>query len=202
MQKFSVRVSIAANFPRNPYTSKKMKIKKMLTAKCGVLALIAIFSGFSVKSFAERPVNTNRNFLFSVSVKNFADTEMEIFDSVNKVRARKALRELRWNYELSKLARDYSGKMARGGFFDHFDPEGATVVERAKDAHIKKWSKIGENLFLCEPTNDLSYFAIKGWMESPTHKENILDRAWTDSGIGIAQSRNGDIYVTQVFIEK
>jgi uncharacterized protein YkwD len=50
--------------------------------------------------------------------------------------------------------------------------------------------------------DDFSFLAIKGWMKSPTHKENILDEGWTDSGIGIAASQNGQVYVTQIFIEK
>lgn len=179
-----------------------MKIKKLFTANRVVLAIILLLSVFSVERLANQPQNSIESFLFPSSVTNFADEEMKIFDSVNRVRIRQGLKELRWNYELAKLARDYSGKMAHGGFFEHFDPDGATVVERAKDARIKGWSKIGENLFVCEPTSKLNFFAIKGWMESPTHKDNILDSSWTDSGIGITQSRNGDIYVTQVFIER
>jgi uncharacterized protein YkwD len=89
--------------------------------------------------------------------------------------------------------------MAREGFFDHIDGNGNSVVERAGRARISGWSKIGENLFLCEATDQFSDLAIRGWMRSATHRHNILDPDWNSTGIGIAFARNGDIYVTQIF---
>lgn len=110
--------------------------------------------------------------------------------------------ELEWDGDLARLARDYSEKMARGGFFDHHDSDGATVVERAHNARVKNWSKIGENLFYCENVEEFSRLAVRGWMKSPTHKDNILDRDWNRSGIGVYAARGNRIYVTQVFIER
>ncbi len=179
-----------------------MNIKKLFAAKCAVLTLLLIASGFTSTNFANQAPQKNQSFTFSSSVTNIDEAENEIFDLVNKERRRNNLGELEWNDGLAKLARDYSIKMAHGRFFDHSDPDGATVVERAKDARIKNWSKIGENLFYCQGIYDFSFFAVKGWMKSPTHKDNILDGDWTDSGIGIAQSRSGQIYITQVFIER
>ncbi len=179
-----------------------MKTKKMLVAKCAVLILLFVVSGFSSAVSANLTMRTVEGFSLSTSFAGLAETEFEIFDLVNKERRRQNLDELEWNDDLARLARDYSSKMARGKFFDHHEPNGATVVERAKDARIKKWSKIGENLFYCEGNYDFSYFAVKNWMKSPTHKDNILDADWTNSGIGIAESRGGQIYVTQVFIER
>ena len=72
--------------------------------------------------------------------------------------------------------------MAREGFFDHIDSHGDSVVEHAKHARVRGWQKIGENLFECEPTNELASLAIRGWMHSPTHRENILDPEWRATG--------------------
>jgi len=179
-----------------------MKIKKLFTVSCAVLALILTASGFVSTIFANQTTKALKSFSYPYSITNIDDAEIKIFDLVNEERHRKGLNELEWNNNLAKLARDYSSKMASERFFDHLDPDGASVIERAQDARIKNWSKIGENLFYCEGANDFSFLAVKGWMKSPTHKENILDRDWTDSGIGIAESRSGQIYVTQVFIER
>jgi len=179
-----------------------MNIKKMFAAKCAVFTLLLIASGFTSANFANQSPQTIKNFSFSNSFTNIVDAETEIFNLINKERRRNNLGELEWNDGLARLARDYSSRMARGGFFDHSDPDGATVVERAKDARIKNWSKIGENLFYCQGIYDFGFVAVKGWMKSQTHKDNILDGDWTDSGIGIAQSRSGQIYITQVFIER
>lgn len=128
--------------------------------------------------------------------------EREIFDLINRERGKKGLSELVWDANLSRLARAYSQKMARENFFSHYDKDGASVEARAKDMRIKNWSKIGENLFFCEGYDSPNVIAVRGWMKSPSHRENILDAEYTDSGIGIAQSADGRIYITQVFISR
>jgi uncharacterized protein YkwD len=127
------------------------------------------------------------------------DNENRVFSLVNRERTRDRLPALAWNDRLADLARTYSQKMARERFFDHIDSDGNDVVERARRLRIRGWSKIGENLFLCSPTDEFVTLAVRGWMRSPSHRENILDPEWNETGIGIAYSRNGDIYITEVF---
>jgi uncharacterized protein YkwD len=123
--------------------------------------------------------------------------ESEVFDLVNRERSRAHQGELIWDDQLARLARDYSRRMAREGFFDHYDPEGKTVIDRA--ARLKKWSTIGENLFVCDDHPFFATTAVRGWMKSPTHRTNMLDRSWTATGIGIATGRDGSIFITEVF---
>lgn len=129
------------------------------------------------------------------------DAEYDIFNLVNQERRRKRLDDLEWNDDLARLARDYSRKMARENFFDHYDSDGESVIDRAKSARLKDWSKIGENLFYCEGFSNYANIAVKGWLKSSSHRRNMLDREWMETGIGIAKSRGGKIYVTQVFIK-
>jgi uncharacterized protein YkwD len=126
-------------------------------------------------------------------------SEAEIFDLINRERLRARLGGLAWDDRLAQLARDYSRQMARQGFFDHYDPAGRTVTDRALSARISNWSSIGENLFFCEEHPYFTTTAVRGWMKSRTHRTNILDRDWTTTGIGIATARDGSIFVTQVF---
>jgi uncharacterized protein YkwD len=134
---------------------------------------------------------------FSVSAFSQTRDENEVFDLVNRERSRFHLGELSWDERLAKVARDYSRRMAREGFFDHYDPDGKTVLDRA--ARISGWSRIGENLFVCDEQPSYTALAIRGWMKSPTHRTNMLDRTWTATGIGIATARDGSIYITEVF---
>ncbi len=133
--------------------------------------------------------------------KNYNNDEYQIFELVNAERHRNRLNELDWDDYLAQMARAYSKKMAKENFFAHSDFDGKTVVDRAKDSRIKNWRKIGENLFYYEDNYNFDALAVKGWMESPTHRQNILDRNWTATGIGVAESRDGRIYITQVFLE-
>lgn len=125
----------------------------------------------------------------------------EIFKQVNNQRRKKGLSDLRWNDDLEKLARNYSRQMADGNFFSHYDRNGNSIVQRAKAMKVIGWRKIGENLFKSEPFKNLDKFAVDRWMESPMHRANILDRRYNTTGIGIAEARNGTIYITQVFTQ-
>lgn len=182
---------------------KTMKNKVLPRAKSAfyIIAVSFVLS-FSFAAAAKPLEKFAGKYPAAFSASSFGETELDIFDLVNEQRRRSGLNELEWDGELARLARDYSRKMAREDFFDHHDPEGATVVERARNARVKNWSKIGENLFFCEGADEFSRLAVRGWMKSPTHKENILDRDWNRSGIGVFAAPDNRIYVTQVFIER
>lgn len=162
------------------------------------LLICACFATLEVRAAAFGLDDFGGNFYGS----NLDDDAFEIFDLVNKERRRKGLSDLDWNHNLAKMARDYSRKMARENFFAHYDTNGGSVVERADKAQISRWTKIGENLFSCFNMSDYNESAVRGWLKSSSHKRNMLDRDWTDSGIGVAKSREGKIYVTQVFIRR
>jgi uncharacterized protein YkwD len=127
--------------------------------------------------------------------------EGRILSLINRERSKTGLSQLYWDDRLAGLARQYSEKMAREHFFDHIDSSGNDVVARARQKRIRGWSKIGENLFMCDPTDELARLSVRGWMRSPTHRENILDPEWRGTGIGIAYDRYGEIYITEVFTD-
>ena len=130
-----------------------------------------------------------------------SQNENDVFERINRERLKMRLSSLAWDDGLAKVARDYSRKMAREGFFDHYDRQGRTVTDRAEAARIMNWKGIGENLFFCDEHPYFTETAVRGWMKSPTHRSNILERSWTATGIGIATARDGSIYITQVFTE-
>lgn len=132
--------------------------------------------------------------------RSFYDDEMRVFSLVNQERAKRGLSSVQWDAKLSDLARSFSRQMADEGFFDHYDRQGASVVDRARRARIKGWQKIGENLFYCERSPQFVGLAIRGWLKSPAHRENMFDPSWTATGIGIARDSYGQIYITEVFV--
>jgi len=141
--------------------------------------LVTVISAFTATAFAQ------------------TQDENEVFNLVNRERSRAHLGGLMWDDRLARVARDYSRRMAREGFFDHYDPDGKTVIDRA--SRIPGWSRIGENLFVCDDQPSYTSVAIRGWLKSPTHRTNMLDRTWTATGIGVATARDGSIFITQVF---
>ena len=129
-----------------------------------------------------------------------SNEEFEIFRLVNAERSKQRLQALEWDDDVAGLARDYSRQMARQGFFGHYDSKGKTVVDRATERRVRGWSSIGENLFMCDGVDEFELASVRGWLKSPSHKRNMLSRQWAATGIGVFRSRDGRIYVTQVFI--
>ena len=129
-----------------------------------------------------------------------SDEEMEIFRLVNNERAKQRLQGLEWDDRVARVARDHSRQMARDGFFTHQDREGRTVIDRASERRVGGWARIGENLFMCDEIDGFERYSVLGWLRSPSHRRNMLDREWTATGIGVHRARDGRVYVTQVFI--
>lgn len=173
-------------------------MKNLLLLKTAVLFLTitAITGVFEPQSaFAKNnPAASNKAKI------NSAD-EREIHKLINKERRKKGLSELSWSDDLERLARSYSKKMADEKFFSHYERNGDSVAQRAARLKIKGWRKIGENLFMSEAYDRINSFAVANWMKSPLHRQNILDGNYTTTGIGIAESRDGTIYITQVFTQ-
>lgn len=133
----------------------------------------------------------------------FADFDreaFEIFQLINRERSSYRLANLLWDDDLADVAENYSKQMARGNFFSHYDRKGLTVVDRAERSGIVRYRKIGENLFYCQNCPDFTFDAVKGWMKSPSHRRSIVDN-FNATGIGIAKSKNGEIYITQIFLK-
>ena len=144
---------------------------------------------------AQRRNNNNRS-----SRTDFGNAEFEIYELINNRRYKSRLQQLEWDNDLAKLARRYSEEMARGNFFSHYDKRGRTVDQRATNFGIRGWTEIGENLFFCEGYDNFSNLAVKGWLNSSSHRKNMLNPIWTTTGIGVVADRSGKIYITQVFL--
>jgi uncharacterized protein YkwD len=125
--------------------------------------------------------------------------EMQCFNEVNRVRVGHGLTPLAFNEALLRVARDYSRRMAEENFFSHNDPDGHTVRERVSEANIR-WRMLGENLSYSNGYINPVAVSMTGWMDSPTHRRNLLDRAWRQTAIGAWISNNGTVYFTEIFL--
>lgn len=58
------------------------------------------------------------------------------------------------------------------------------------------YSRIAENVAYGQRS---ASEVVGGWITSTGHRENILNRQLTETGIGIARAANGQLYFCQVF---
>ncbi len=125
--------------------------------------------------------------------------EEQAFTLVNEQRLLQHLAPLVWDLEMLYLAREHSENMAQLNFFSHQGQDGKMTDDRANAIGVTDWRGIGENIAFSQGVRDSVETAVRDWTNSQHHKENMLDKRWTRSGIGIAQSPEGKFYITQVF---
>jgi uncharacterized protein YkwD len=124
-----------------------------------------------------------------------SDDEKKLLELINKEREKAKLPTLETSRVLFQLARDHSANMVKKGEMNHV-LDGKGPAERAKDAGYE-YLKIAENIAQGEEVKLED--VVKGWMESKLHRENILNKDLTETGIGIKRTDKGEVYYTQVF---
>ena len=109
---------------------------------------------------------------------------------------------------LDQIAQERSRHMAERGYFSHEDPDGGVLpLERLLTEHDFDYRQAGENIaYFLGPTQAdiLPPLSIQKWMDSPGHRDNMLDINYSLTGFGIASTQTGEgtiWYLTQVFVE-
>lgn len=106
--------------------------------------------------------------------------------------------ELSENELLDNAAQLKAQDMADKGYFAHTTPEGFTPWYWFTQAGYQ-YQRAGENLAV---NFDDSKDVVDAWMNSPTHKANIVKDGYTEIGIGIAKGKykgKNATFVVQLF---
>ena len=130
------------------------------------------------------------------------ELERATFDLLNEKRKERGLSPLVWSESVALIAREHSVDMATMNYFSHKDMNGGYVSDRADSAGMKKWRAIGENIAFNRGFADPKVRAVELWMDSSSHRQNLLDDHWKESAIGIAVASDGSYFFTQVFLDK
>ena len=164
---------------------------------------------------------------------NRGEIEEWVIEFTNEERVGAGLQPLRHDAAISDIARSHSENMARLRFMSH-DIEGRDPTDRAMAAgydcraykgdgsysyglsenvaehpRVTQWMGFGMSYSPVDYDRDAEEAArglVQGWMSSPGHRENILDRDSRRIGVGIAIQETPEygyvsetIYATQNF---
>jgi hypothetical protein len=128
---------------------------------------------FALSVFFVSPVSSNVSNAFGVK---------EIIDQSNEARSRFNLEPLQVDNKLMGAAQAKAEDMARLRYFEHIAPDGTTAWD-----YMKKYDYYyvvaGENLAI---TNQSTQNVINGWLNSTTHRDNLLSDTYRQFGIGMA----------------
>lgn len=144
--------------------------------------------------------------LLSGDLGGWQEAGREILKLVNAARAEpracgnqkfSAAPPVAWNPKLALSALAHSRDMANRNYFSHKGKDGSQASVRAKREGYN-WRRIGENIATGQGSPKQ---AMSGWLASPGHCVNIMNRDFTEMGAAYALNSRSDttIYWTQVF---
>lgn len=116
----------------------------------------------------------------------------------NDNRVQSAGRPLRVNPVLQRAAQAKAQDMATKGYFAHTSPEGRTPWYWFEQSGYT-FTHAGENLAVRFTDSDA---VVRAWMKSEGHRANILNKDFTETGIGIATGMykgKDTVFVAQLF---
>jgi uncharacterized protein YkwD len=116
---------------------------------------------------------------------SLADSRAATICLLNNIRRHKGMRPFHVNGRLSLASQRHTNSMVAHKYFEHGD-----FVGRIKAAHYLSGSHawtVGENIawgtwFYATPSS-----IVDGWMHSPGHRANILNRHFREIGIGVSR---------------
>lgn len=107
-----------------------------------------------------------------------------LLEATNTQRNQVTAPTLELNSKLNQAAQAKAEDMVARNYWSHTSPDNQlpwAFIEKAKYSY----QKAGENLAYGFATNSET---VNGWMNSASHRKNILDTAYSQVGFGIAQS--------------
>lgn len=151
-------------------------------------------------SYTLRDNNIDKAFLFDLKnwiVNQGYDCYIDLLENnYNEKGFQKQLvRELTYNWELSRVARYKSQDMKDNRYFSHTSPVYGSPFQMMKDFGIT-YRSAGENIARGQRSPQA---VVNAWMNSSGHRANILNASFTQIGVGYVADGN---YWTQMFIGK
>jgi len=121
-----------------------------------------------------------------------------VTDATNSARAEEGKSPLIRNSALDEAARLKAEDMAENSYFAHWSPTGVSPWHWFSEAGYS-YVHAGENLAVHFTDSST---VVDAWLESPTHRENIMNAKYTEIGIGTAKGRYegyDTVFVVQMF---
>ncbi|MGI6763898.1 MAG: S-layer homology domain-containing protein [Anaerovoracaceae bacterium] len=150
-----------------------------------------IFTAFFTEEELESLINSKSS---DIDVSEYID---EAFRLTNKEREKAGVPLLSYNHDLEKAAQAKAEDMWKNDYFDHNSPVYGTPFELINKFNIT-YSSAGENIAYNYRTPKE---VVNGWINSPSHKENLLHKGFTDVAFGFYDGSSSGMYWVQLFIK-
>ncbi len=177
-----------------------MKISKV---KIGILFFIVFiflietisFSIYKLQETEKDDIKASKDSIIEDNQSELNEEEQEVLNLINKYRNENGLEDLKIYSKLQETAKIKAKDLEKNNYFSHISPNFG-VLTNLLDKNGVYYKVAGENL----AGNINSKKAVEAWINSESHKNNILDEQFTYTGISVVDSSiYGKIFV-QMFI--
>jgi len=168
--------------------------RKLLAGTLILVLGIFLVSALNIRAYALRPSGQ------PVETVQGNKQDYYLLALTNNERSDEGLQPLTLNDKLITSATDKCNDMVNRNYWGHFTPDGKSMDSFITKTGIRSFSKAGENLAIGQKSLDE---VNNDWMNSPTHREAIMDSDYTDVGFAscVYQSNNEYLEPLTIYVE-
>ena len=131
----------------------------------------------------------------TITVIDLVSYANEVFRLTNIERINAGLEPFTSSSPLTRTAVVRAGEIISQ--FSHDRPDGSDCFTAFDDNYVT-YNRAGENIAMGQRS---AAEVVRGWMESPGHRENILNSEFGRLGVGVAMDSSGRLYWAQSFAD-
>ncbi len=142
-------------------------------------------------------LRSSRNLGRRATAPTTASLERSVLQQINKYRQDRGLPALTSNSTIVQQSRQHSQNMANSGVLSHNGFSGRVSTISKTIPYRAAAENVAFNSGFSNPVAQ----AVNGWLRSPGHLQNIMGN-FNLTGVGVARSKQGAYYFTQIFIRR
>ncbi len=143
----------------------------------------------------EKAAVTNTEAIEEVQTSNLTSDESELLKLINLEREKNNLPNFEIDNALQNVARLKANDIVQNNYFSHTSPTYGTPFEMLKNNSIA-YKTASENI----AGNSSIAGAVESWLNSDTHKENILSTNYNYTGIAVVDSIAYGKVIVELFV--
>lgn len=143
----------------------------------------------------EKAAVTNTEAIEEVQTSNLTSDESELLKLINLEREKNNLPNFEIDDALQNVARLKANDIVQNNYFSHTSPTYGTPFEMLKNNSIA-YKTASENI----AGNSSIAGAVESWLNSDTHKENILSTNYNYTGIAVVDSIAYGKVIVELFV--
>ena len=156
-----------------------------------------VHSNYIIPTNERKAATTNTEIIKDKNTKDLTQDENDLLSLINTERQKNNLSALKIDEQLQNIARLKANDLVENNYFSHISPIYGTPFEMLKSNKIS-YKTASENI----AGNPSISGAFNSWMNSESHKSNILSNDYNYTGLAVVDSIAYGKIIVELFIGK